>query len=379
MLAVAGRPFLEHLICYAARFGIRKFLLLAGYMGEAIEKHFANGVFRTPGATVEVKVVIESEALGTAGALRLVSGELAAEFLLINGDSLFNFNWLDLCSPLSESTFGRIALRSVPAAARYGVVSIDAGGLICGMKERPDQVGPGLINGGVYWLSRRILDFVDDYGPVSLERTVFPRLIEGRLLEASTYQGAFIDIGVPEDYALAQQKLATRRRAVFFDRDGVLNVDKGYVHQASQLEWCNGAVEAIRYLNERDVLAFVVTNQAGVARGYYAEADVRRFHDHLQYHLNAAGAHIDDFRYCPHHPDAIVESYRLICDWRKPGKGMLADICAHWPVDIHRSVMLGDKDTDIEASTAMGIRGIKAPGSDNLYDIVRRWVENERS
>ena len=151
---------------------------------------------------------------------------------------------------------------------------------------------------------------------------------------------------------------------MFFDRDGVLNADEGYTHRPDQFRWLPGAREAIRLCNDRGWFAFVVTNQAGVARGLYDEQQVQSLHAFVQEELAAAGAHVDAFEYCPHHPDGAVEGYRRDCRRRKPGPGMIEALLESWPVDAARSFLVGDKDSDVAAATAAGIRGHLFPGGD---------------
>lgn len=164
------------------------------------------------------------------------------------------------------------------------------------------------------------------------------------------------------------------RRAVFFDRDGVLNVDKGYVHKTEDFVWLDTAVEAIRLLNQHGVLVFVVTNQAGVARGFYGEDDVRRLHAHIQSELARNGARIDDFRYCPHHPDAVIEAYRSDCAWRKPRDGMIRDLLRQWRVDPGASRLFGDKSSDVEAGMSAGVRSMLVDGTRPLIDLIREYL-----
>ena len=166
------------------------------------------------------------------------------------------------------------------------------------------------------------------------------------------------------------------RRAVFFDRDGVLNVDKGYVYKIEDFVWRDTAVEAIRLLNQRGVLAFVATNQSGVARGFYGEDDVRRLHAHIQGELALNGARIDDFRYCPHHPDAIIEAYRSDCACRKPRDGMIRDLLEQWRVDPGASILFGDKPSDVEAGAAAAVPSRLVDGSRPLIDLVREYLSD---
>lgn len=161
----------------------------------------------------------------------------------------------------------------------------------------------------------------------------------------------------------------------FLDRDGVLNVDSHYLHRADQLEWIDGVPEAIRLLNDAGFLVIVVTNQSGVARGFYDEAAVGALHDHMRDYLEARGARIDAFYYCPHHPEGKVAAYAMRCDCRKPGTGLFEQAARDWRVDRARSFMIGDKDIDVEAATAFGIRSARFDAaSDKLPDLVRRMI-----
>ena len=155
-----------------------------------------------------------------------------------------------------------------------------------------------------------------------------------------------------------------RRPAVFFDRDGVLNVDCGYVGSVDRFVWLTGAREAVRLANVRGFLVFVVTNQSGVARGLYDEASVRALHDHMQAELGAIGGHVDEFCYCPHLPDAERSEYALDCDCRKPKPGMICNLVARWRVDADRSLLIGDKQCDMDAAAGAGVRGKMFAGGD---------------
>ncbi len=152
-----------------------------------------------------------------------------------------------------------------------------------------------------------------------------------------------------------------RRPAVFLDRDGTLNHDTGYIYRSVDFHWLPGAVNAIRRLNDSGYYVFVVTNQSGVARGLYDETAIRDLHHWMNEELRAAGARIDDMRYCPHHPQGSIAAYRTICACRKPAAGMLLDLMNVWPVIREASIMIGDKERDAAAGSAAGIAAAIVP------------------
>lgn len=155
------------------------------------------------------------------------------------------------------------------------------------------------------------------------------------------------------------------RPALFLDRDGVLNADHGYVHRWEDFQWVTGAKDAIRAFNQAGWLVFVVTNQSGIGRGYYTEADMHALHVQMAEDLAKAGGRIDAIYFAPQHPDAEIEAYRHPDPPdRKPNPGMLLRAFAEWPVDRERSLMVGDKPADMEAASRAGVRGVLFTGGD---------------
>lgn len=150
----------------------------------------------------------------------------------------------------------------------------------------------------------------------------------------------------------------TLRPAVFLDRDGTLNVEKDYLHRIEDFTFIPGAPEAVRLLKDAGFLAIIVTNQSGVARGYYPRDAVCRLHEHLQNELLRHGTCIDGFYVCPHHPTEGTGIYRIACDCRKGEPGMLLQAAREHGVDLSRSFMVGDKLADIEAGVRAGCQSI---------------------
>jgi D-glycero-D-manno-heptose 1,7-bisphosphate phosphatase len=156
------------------------------------------------------------------------------------------------------------------------------------------------------------------------------------------------------------------RKAAFLDRDGVLNVDHGYVHRVEDLQVIDGAPEAVRRLNDAGYLVIVVTNQSGIGRGYYDEAAMHAVHARLvERFADQAGAHIDAFYHCPFHPDAPVERFRHPDHPdRKPNPGLVLRAIKDWDVDPAGSFLIGDKDSDLEAARRAGVVGHHFEGGD---------------
>ena len=166
----------------------------------------------------------------------------------------------------------------------------------------------------------------------------------------------------------------TPRPAAFLDRDGVLNVDLGYLSRVEDLQWIEGAPEAVRRLNEAGYLVIVATNQSGIGRGYYDEAAMEVLHLAMRERLAESGARLDAIYFCPLHPEAEIERYRHPDPPdRKPNPGMLLKAMRDFPIDASRSFMIGDKDSDMQAARRAGVQGHLFEGG-NLDAFVAKLV-----
>jgi D,D-heptose 1,7-bisphosphate phosphatase len=367
ILPCGDRPFLAWLLREFIRFGVEEFVLLAGRLSDRVRESLA-GIVATLPRPASIVVSEEPGEAGTGGALFYARDRLDERFLLCNGDSLFDFNIATLLAAATgdaDEVVGRLALCELADASRSGVVET-AGDVVRAFYDRPPADGPvrGTINAGITLFDRRVLDHV---APVcSLERDVLPVLAARGALRGTLASGYFVDIGIPEDLARARRDLPARlhRPALFLDRDGVLNIDRGWVGTRDRFEWMPGAIEAVRRATTEGWHVFVVTNQSGVARGTYDEAAVQSLMRWMVEELRAAGGTIDDWRYCPFHPDAAVAQYRRHSDWRKPAPGMLLDLIRAWEPDAAQAVMIGDSESDMRAAGAAGVRGVRFPGDD---------------
>jgi D,D-heptose 1,7-bisphosphate phosphatase len=364
-----GVSFLDVVIEQLARQGFTDVVLLAGYLGHLVRERYEGRKF----GPALVRVLVEPEPRGTGGAVAYARNVIAPRFVLLNGDSFFDINIRALAAKAAD-TEALVALRRVSDLSRYGTVDLEGNRIVRFREKAPDVTESALINTGVYVLEASVLDRIRTL-PCSIERDIFPALAQEGRLAGDIREGYFLDIGLPETLERGRRELlALRRRpAAFLDRDGVLNVDRHYVHRPEQVEWTPGAIECVRRLNDLGYRVVVVTNQAGVAHGYYDEDSVQALHAWMNDQLAAHGAFVDAFYHSPYHPDARVARFRRTHADRKPGPGMILRALSDLDIDKNRSFLIGDKKSDILAARNTGIPGFLFTGR-NLNEFLDRCL-----
>lgn len=168
-------------------------------------------------------------------------------------------------------------------------------------------------------------------------------------------------------------------RAVFLDRDGTIIEDFGYIDEIDRVKFVPSAGKSIKLLNDNGFMVFIITNQAGVARGYFSEETVEKINNYIKESFAQKGALIDAFYYCPHHMEGVVEEYRRDCYCRKPNPGMIEEAARNFSINLEGSFVIGDKNSDIEAGHRAGCKTIlltggvpqsREKGSDMISDYV---------
>lgn len=145
------------------------------------------------------------------------------------------------------------------------------------------------------------------------------------------------------------------KRAIFLDRDGVINVDNGYVSVVDDFEFIEGVIEALQKLKEKGYLLVIITNQSGIARGYFSEEQFNTLTEWMDWSLADRGVDLDGIYYCPHHAKHGIGEYKIDCDCRKPKAGMINEAVKELDIDLSQSILIGDKVSDIQAGIAAGI------------------------
>jgi D-glycero-D-manno-heptose 1,7-bisphosphate phosphatase len=167
------------------------------------------------------------------------------------------------------------------------------------------------------------------------------------------------------------------QRAVFLDRDGVLDIDTGYISKPEEIRWVDGAREAVALLKEQGFLVFVTTNQSGIARGYFTVKDMQALHAWMEKEIEKKGGRIDRFYYCPHHPTkGIIPELTHPCNCRKPRPGMILQAFKDYDIDKKGSFMIGDRMSDVDAGLNAGIPGYLFSET-NLLTFVKRVLARQ--
>ncbi len=349
MTPVCERPFLRFVLDNLQAKGVERIVLAVGY-GQDVIRNF----FGTQYRGMELLYSPEETLLSTGGAikkaLRLCRDE---RVWVVRGDTYLD---ADLKTMMKEDAPLVMAVKSLSDASRYGTVVVDNGRIV-GFREK-GLCAEGLINGGIYLIRRELLETVPETS-FSLEQEILEARYETLRMVACESEGDFIDIGVPDGYALAQESmkaLAPMNKAAFFDRDGTINVDVHYLYRPEEMQFIEGIPEFIRKWNDWGYKVIVVTNQAGIARGYYTEEDMRILHRYMNERLAEYGAHIDAFYFCPHHPD-----FTGSCRCRKPKPGMIEDAIRDFDLIPEQCILFGDKERDVLAAERCGVRGMLVP------------------
>lgn len=364
---VGGKPFLCLLLDYLYANGVHRTVISTGYLAEKVEEAIGG---RYRGMIIEYSV--EDTPLGTGGgikkALRMCKEN---DVIVCNGDSFFDVNLFEMKKFHEESGCDvTLAAKFIENAHRSGLLEF-SNGRLQGFTE--NGVAPsGHINGGVYFVKRTLLEGVTE-DKFSFENDI----IAGKVYSIGVYEsdGYFIDIGVPESYALAQKEKSRlvssrKRRAVFLDRDGTINKDTVHTHRTEDFEFLTLADKAVAELKEKGYLVIIITNQAGIAKGLYGEDDMHIFHNRIDKLLSENYSVIPDgYYYCPHHPDAAVEKYRLDCLCRKPAPGLILRAVEDFEktgirIDLKNSFTIGNRLSDILAGKNAGIENNILIGND---------------
>lgn len=369
MIPICGKPILQHQIEGLVRQGFRDIILVIGYLGAQIEAYFGDG--SKYGAIISY--IREEMPLGTAGALYYLRDTVREDFLLLNGDLIFNVD-LRRFVQAHKKHAALVTILTHPNSHPYdsSVIIADASDCVTGWltKEEERTWYKNRVNAGLHMISPALLERFTEAKKLDLDREVLRPLIAERQLYVYDSPEYVKDMGTPERYTAVAHDLAVglvekrslehSQRAIFLDRDGTLNRYVGFLTDLNDMELIAGAAEAVRLINASGYLAIVVTNQPVIARGEVSVEELEEIHHKLETLLGNEGAYVDDIFYCPHHPDAGYagerKEYKKDCDCRKPKPGLLLQAAKKYNIDLRQSWMIGDGENDMQAGCAAGCK-----------------------
>lgn len=343
MAPVGNKPFLEYILRYLQTNGITRVVLSVGYKWETIKEYFGNSF-----ENIELIYSAEEEPLGTGGAIKKALKQCREkEIYIINGDTFFDVKLADLkLQPNSKLT---LSLKPMKNFDRYGCVEVDMQGYVTSFTEKEFRK-VGNINGGIYLLRKNIFDGYNLEDKFSFEEFMQVNFNQISIFSL-IFDNYFIDIGIPQDYAKAQKDLVhVKNKALFLDRDGVVNKEKSYLHKIEDFEFLDGVFETCRAFQAKSYLIIIITNQAGIARGKYTEKDYQTLTTWMINEFKKQGITITRTYHCPHHPEYSGE-----CECRKPKPKMILDAQKEFDIDLSKSILVGDKNSDIEAGIKAGV------------------------
>ena len=396
LIPVCGKPVLEMEIECLCTQGFRDIIITVSHMGGKIMDYFGDG--SRFGA--HISYYFEKEPLGNAGALFRLRGEMARSgddsFLLLNADSVFDIDFQRLVNA-HETKDADVTLFTHPNSHPYdsGLVITSEDGAVMQWLSKEDSRPrwyKNRVNAGIHVIRSSVLDgymaaladsrkipvdnagtsgnesaIVPD-GKTDLDRDILKPLAGSGRMYAYDSPEYVKDMGTPErffavcrDYEAGiavSKNLSRRQKAVFLDRDGTINVYKGFLRDIDEFELLPDAAEAVRRINESGFLAIAVTNQPVVARGEVTFGELAEIHNKMETLLGEKGAYLDGIYFCPHHPDGGYEGevagLKFDCGCRKPKPGMLLKAAEDFNIDLSESWMVGDSENDVMAGRNAG-------------------------
>lgn len=375
MVELNGKKLLEYAIDNLIEYGVTEIFLSIGFMHEVIEEYFSKKEY-----PVKIHFIVEDEPLGSGGALYLIKDQLDDDFVVCNGDALFNIN----IKKMLDFHKAKNSIATLFTHPNYHPYDSDL--IICDNDckilkiDKKDTVRDyyykNNVNAGFFIINPKALYYFDTLKKVSMENDFIATLLaDGKNVFAYKSTEYIKDVGTPERYFNAindlknnlpeKQNPKNKQKAIFLDRDGTINVYKGFLKHSDDFELIEGVSNAIKLINKSEYLAIIISNQPVIARGECTFEEQENIFKKLETLLGKDGAYIDGYYYCPHHPhrgyDGEVKELKIECDCRKPKIGMLKQAVNDFNLDLQKCIFVGDTDTDIKTGKNAGITTIRVP------------------
>ena len=402
LIPIDGVPVLEREIISLKEQGFDDLILTVSHMGHKIRQYFGDG----SKWNVHIEYYEENVPLGNAGALFKLKDKLKNEdFLLLNADAIFEVDFNRMLQFHKEKN-ALVTLFTHPNSHPYDsglIIDDNDSSVIRWLTKEEDRPlwYKNRVNAGLHIINAKVLDMVniDAYEigkqvdgkvvKVDLDRQILKPLCGKKVMYCYDSPEYVKDMGTPERYRMVEEdfkegivnakKLSNKQKAVFLDRDGTVNVYKGFLKNIEDFKLIEGVADAIKKINNSGYLCILITNQPVIARGEVTYEQLEQIHNKLETLLGLQGAYIDSIYYCPHHPDrgyaGEIPDLKIDCNCRKPKPGMLLKAAKDFNIDLTKSFMVGDSENDIKAGKLAGCKTVLVDAK--LYD-KPDYGENDR-
>ena len=347
LIKINNIPFIQYLLNYYSKYNLNKIYILTGYRGDKFLKFH-----KKLSNLVPIECVREKKKLDTGGAIFQLRNKIKNNFIVINGDSFIDYNVTEFIKKkMKKEIIAKIILtknNNYLSNNKLSRLTID--------KKQLVTSNGTLMNSGVYLFKKEIFKYLK-LRKISLEKEIMPNLVKKKLIQGVYSNKRFLDIGTYANLSKAKNFLRKNINlcSVFFDRDGVINIDNNYLFKIKDFKFRKNVIKTLKFLNHKKINVFIVTNQAGIAKGLYSENDFLKLSRQVKTLLDKKNIYISDIEYCPFHINAIIKKYRKNSQFRKPGNLMIKKIKKKWGIISKKTFMVGDQLSDYKAAKKSGI------------------------
>lgn len=405
MIRIQNKPILEHEIECLKKQGFTDIIITVGHLGNVIVDYFGDGskISDVTGKSfgVNIDYYFEDYPLGNAGALFKFKDKLTEDFILLNGDVMFDIDFNRFVN-YHRQTGGLVTLFTHPNNHPYdsSLIISNNDGSVCQWLAKEDKKPlhyKNRVNAGLHIINPQILNVNMDSERVDLDRQILKPLAGSGKMFCYDSPEYVRDMGTPGRYysvsidfilgRIESKNLKHKQKAIFLDRDGTINKYVGFLNDIKEFELIDGVAKAIRKINDLGYLAIVVTNQPVVSRGEATLEEINEIHNKMETLLGLEGAYVDAIYFCPHHPhrgyEGEIKELKIECDCRKPKPGMLLKAAEDFNIDLKSSWMVGDSERDILTGHSSGCKtaliGVEDYGQDisvkSLFQFVERLIK----
>ena len=389
MIEINKKPILEYQIEFFKRNGFTNIIIVVGHLKDSIINYFKDG----EKFGVKIEYIIENSPLGTAGSFFYLKNYIKDDFILVNGDIIFEID-IDKIINFHKEKNALVTLCTHPNSHPYdsALIVTDENGCVINWLNKEDErkFYKNRVNSGIHIVNNKILDIVKEPTKVDFDRDILKKIISTKRLFAYDTPEYIKDMGTPDRFKqviediktgkVFAKNLSNKQKAIFIDRDGTINKYKGFLKNINDFELIEGVAEAIKTINNSGYLALVVTNQPVIARGEITLEELQEIHNKMETLLGEEGAYIDRIYYCPHHPDSgfegEIKELKIKCKCRKPNTLLVEKAIDDFNIDLSQSYMIGDTIVDEQLAKNLGIPFIKVDATYKMDSAVREILKN---